>query len=379
MYQMPADGVRGHSRARGDVSGETAVEIRNVTKEFDGLTAVQDVTFDIREGEFFTILGPSGSGKSTLLRILAGLLDATAGDVYINEQNMGRVPPEKRPTNMIFQHLALFPHKNVYQNLSFGLKMQGVGKSERRARADDMLAVLGLDGYGEKDITELSGGEQQRIALGRSLLANPEILLLDEPLSSLDRRLKEEMQLELRRIHTELESTFLYVTHDQDVALTASDRIAVINEGELVQVGTPQELYEEPASRFVAEFIGETNVFAGEVVSDEHGAPAVETTDGLRLLIDNTEVKPGTDVELSLRPEEIVIGEDAADLHNVFEGTVTERVYRGDRTRYVVVVNGVDLLVQRSGRTHDRGFDTNDRVTVGWEKTAGYPIESRVT
>jgi spermidine/putrescine transport system ATP-binding protein len=372
-----SDNVVSESARDADSTGENgAVRIRNVTKEFDDVTAVDDVSFDIREREFFTLLGPSGSGKSTLLQILAGLLDATSGEVTINGRDMARVPPEKRPTNMIFQQLALFPHKSVYENLEFGLKMQGVPKAERRERADDMLDTLGLAGHGEKAIGELSGGEQQRIALGRSLLANPEILLLDEPLSSLDRKLKEEMQLELRRIHSELDSTFLYVTHDQDVALTASDRIAVIDDGELVQVGAPRELYEEPASRFVAEFIGDTNYFVGEVVSVDDDAVRIETSEGLRLVTaDRTEAAPGSRFELSLRPEEVTMGEDASGLDNQFEGTVAERIYRGDRTRYVVSVDGVELLVQRPRRSSERVFSTDESVAVGWEKTAGYPTE----
>lgn len=371
-----SDNVVSESVRGGVVRENTAVQIRNLTKEFDDVTAVKDVSFTIREGEFFTLLGPSGSGKSTLLQVLAGLLDATNGEVTINDRNMARVPPEKRPTNMIFQQLALFPHKSVYENLAFGLKMQGVAKAERRDRADEMLEVLGLDGYGDKAIDELSGGEQQRIALGRSLLANPEILLLDEPLSSLDRKLKEEMQLELRRIHSELESTFLYVTHDQDVALTASDRIAVINDGKLVQMGTPRELYEEPANQFVAEFIGDTNYFTGEVVSVDDDALTIETQEGLRLTAagrDGSEAD--SHFELSLRPEEVIIGEETAGLDNQFEGTVVDRVYRGDRTRYVVSVEGVELLVQRPRRVSETVFSTDESVTVGWEKTAGYPIE----
>lgn len=360
----------------GDAPGEIAVQVRNLTKRYGELEAVKDVSFDIREGEFFTILGPSGSGKSTLLRMLAGLEEATEGTVTINGRDMAKVPPEKRPTNMIFQHLALFPHKNVYQNLEFGLKMQGVDASDRRARADDMLEVLGLAGYGDNAIDELSGGEQQRIALGRSLLTNPEILLLDEPLSSLDRKLKEEMQLELRRIHDELESTFLYVTHDQDVALTAADRVAVINDGDLVQVGTPTELYETPANRFVAEFIGDTNFFVGEVVATDGDRVSIETEEGLRMTVTSgREIGEGSGVQLSIRPEELLIGEEATGLANVYEGTVTERIYRGDRTRYVVAVDDRELLIQRSRRKDDREFDTGDAVSVGLEATGGYLIE----
>lgn len=356
-------------------TGDVAVRIDNLTKRYGDLVAVDGVAFDILEGEFFTILGPSGSGKSTLLRMLAGLEDATEGTVMINGRDMAGVPPEKRPTNMIFQHLALFPHKNVYENLEFGLKMQGVGSGKRRERADEMLEILGLEYFGDNAIEELSGGEQQRIALGRSLLTDPEILLLDEPLSSLDRKLKEEMQLELRRIHDEIESTFLYVTHDQDVALTASDRVAVINNGELIQVGTPQELYETPVSRFVAEFIGDTNFFVCEVTSSDGNRHTMETADGLRMtVVADGEFHTGDRGQLSLRPEELSMGEDTEGLGNVYNGLVEERVYRGDRTRYVVAVDEIELLVQRSRQKEEREFDIGDAVRVGWNEGAGYLI-----
>ena len=358
-------------------TGDVAVRIKDLTKRYGDLVAVDGVSFDIREREFFTILGPSGSGKSTLLRMLAGLEDATEGTVVINGRDMAGVPPEKRPTNMIFQHLALFPHKNVYENLEFGLKMQGVGHDRRRERADEMLDILGLGDYGDNDIDELSGGEQQRIALGRSLLTNPEILLLDEPLSSLDRKLKEEMQLELRRIHDELESTFLYVTHDQDVALTASDRVAVINDGELIQVGTPQELYETPVSRFVAEFIGDTNFFVCAVTGADENRLTMETADGLQMsVVAGGDLDVDDQAQLSLRPEELSMGEAAQDLGNVYDGVVKERVYRGDRTRYVVAVNGVELLVQRGRRKGEQEFNIGDAVRVGWNEGAGYVIEA---
>lgn len=356
-----------------------AVQVRNLSKRFGEVVALDDVSFDIRDGEFFTLLGPSGSGKSTLLRIVAGLEPASSGEVRIDGSDMARVPPEKRPTNMVFQHLALFPHKNVYENLEFGLKMQGVGSAKRRERADEMLGVIELEGAGEKHVDELSGGEQQRIALGRALLANPKILLLDEPLASLDRNLKEEMQLELRRIHEELGSTFLYVTHDQDVALTASDRVAVIDDGTIVQIGTPHELYETPATAFVADFIGDTNLFTGRVVGGDGDRSTIETDAGLRIVVraeDGESLADGSSVRISLRPEEVEIGERAADPENWFEGTINERVYRGDRTRYEVAVGDTVLLVQRTRRKEDtESLDAGDEVAVGWNASDGYLVE----
>lgn len=375
---MATESKDGHG-AEGDATGEVAVRISDLSKYFGDLRALEDVSFEIREGEFFTILGPSGSGKSTLLRIVAGLEAATSGTVTIGDRDMARVPPERRPTNMVFQHLALFPHKNVYDNLEFGLKMQGIEAAKRRQRADEMLAVLGLEDAGEKHVDELSGGEQQRIALGRSLLANPNILLLDEPLSSLDRNLRDEMQLELRRIHEELGSTFLYVTHDQSVALTASDRVAVIDQGRIVQIGTPQELYEQPANAFVADFIGDTNLLDGEVMDRDGERLTIETDDGLEVVVDAADADDAGDarrVWLSLRPEDVEIGERATDHENCYAGEIDERVYRGDRTRYEVAVGETVLLVQRTRRKGDtERFEAGDAVDVGWNPADGYLVE----
>lgn len=354
-----------------DENAVDAVRIEELRKEFGDLVALDDVSLTIREGEFFTLLGPSGCGKSTLLRIISGLEETTGGMVRIKGERVERTPPEKRPTSMVFQHLALFPHKTVYENLTFGLKMQGTPKAERRKRADEMLALLDLQGYEESAIDELSGGQQQRIALGRSLLTTPEILLLDEPLSSLDAELRKEMQLELRRIQSELGATFLYVTHDQEVALTASDRIAVLNEGTVEQIGTPQEIYQSPATEFVAQFIGDTNLLEGDVVEGDDGTATVAVADGLT----TDTAYPANDVaedrvDVSLRPELITIADECVEADNVFEATVRERVYQGTDTVYFVDVDGLELRVRQPAKERVTEFEDDASVWVAWANDA---------
>lgn len=351
---------------------EAAIEIDELRKEYDSTEAVSDVSFSVRQGEFFTLVGPSGSGKTTLLRLLAGLEDKTSGTVRIDGQNVDNVPPEQRPTNMVFQDLALFPFKNVYENLSFGLKMDGVGEEERHKRADEMLNTLDLEGYGEKKVEELSGGEQQRIALGRSLLTEPDVLLLDEPLSSLDVKLRKEMQLELRRIHQDLESTFFYVTHDQEVALTASDRIGIMNEGELIQIGTPQEVYEEPATPFVAQFIGDTNLWNGTLAEEDSGV--VRTDSDLRLsVVEDGNQHAGTSVSVSVRPEQINIAQSLND-DNVLEATVKEQIYQGDDILYEVDTEGGEVTIQQSAKESTDLYEAGDSVSIGFDRKSVHLI-----
>lgn len=351
---------------------ETAIEIDDLRKEFGSVEAVKDLSFSVQQEEFFTLVGPSGSGKTTLLRLLAGLEQETSGTVHIDGLDMANVPPEQRPTNMVFQDLALFPFKNVYENLSFGLKMDGVGKTERRERADEMLKTLDLAGYGEKDVDELSGGEQQRIALGRSLLTEPDVLLLDEPLSSLDVKLRKEMQLELRRIHDNLESTFFYVTHDQEVALTASDRIGIMNEGKLIQVGTPQEVYEKPATPFVANFIGDTNIWRAEIAD---GNPATVITDsGFELAVENsTGFQPGDRVSVSFRPEQIDIGRSVT-ADNVLDAVVEEQIYKGDDIVYEVETESGEVMVQQSAKDSSDLYNTGSSVCIGFDRSSTHLI-----
>src|SRR5690606_1390251 len=251
------------------------VELRHVTKKFDDVIAVDNVSLEIERGEFFSLLGPSGCGKTTTLRMIAGFEHPTSGEVFIQGQPMGATPPFQRNVNTVFQNYALFPHMTVAENIAFGLEMKGVPKAERQRRVEEALRQVRLEGYGERRPLQLSGGQQQRVALARALINHPGVLLLDEPLGALDLKLRKEMQLELKHLQTSIGITFIYVTHDQEEALTMSDRIAVMSDGKVLQVGTPTEIYEHPANRFVADFIGESNFLHGQVTEADHDRATV--------------------------------------------------------------------------------------------------------
>lgn len=244
------------------------IQFRNIVKEFDGQIVLKGVNLDIYENEFVTLLGPSGCGKTTLLRILGGFLDATEGEVIFDGEDIAKVPPHKRELNTVFQKYALFPHMSVYQNIAFGLKIKKMSKDVIEQKVMKMLKLIGLEGYENKNVTLLSGGQQQRVAIARALVNEPKVLLLDEPLGALDLKLRKEMQYELKRIQQEVGITFIFVTHDQEEALTMSDKIVVMKDGEIQQVGTPEEIYNEPENRYVANFIGESNIIPGVMLED---------------------------------------------------------------------------------------------------------------
>ena len=244
------------------------IQFRNIVKEFDGQIVLKGVNLDIYENEFVTLLGPSGCGKTTLLRILGGFLDATEGEVIFDGEEISQVPPHKRELNTVFQKYALFPHMSVYQNIAFGLKIKKMSKDVIEQKVMKMLKLIGLEGFENKNVTLLSGGQQQRVAIARALVNEPKVLLLDEPLGALDLKLRKEMQYELKRIQQEVGITFIFVTHDQEEALTMSDKIVVMKDGEIQQVGTPQEIYNEPENRYVANFIGESNIIPAVMLED---------------------------------------------------------------------------------------------------------------
>ncbi len=248
---------------------ESIISFSQVSKRFGTVTAVNQASFDIQRGEFFSLLGPSGCGKTTLLRIVAGFETPTEGEVFIDDQPMSAIPPNRRPVNMVFQNYAIFPHLDVRANIAFGMRKSGLSKSDLNERIDEVLELIKLPGYGSRGSDELSGGQRQRVALARALIKQPKVLLLDEPLGALDKKLREQMQIELRQLQQQLGITFLFVTHDQEEALTLSDRIAVMSDGEVIEIATPAELYESPRTRFVADFIGSINFFEGEVVDSE--------------------------------------------------------------------------------------------------------------
>ncbi len=348
---------------------EYAIELRNVSKHFGPVVAVDHVTLSIRDGEFFSLLGPSGCGKTTTLRLIAGFELPTEGEVYIGGQLQGETPPYRRPVNTVFQNYALFPHMTVYENVAFGLEMRKVPKSEIRQRVREALEMVRLPGMENRKPDQLSGGQQQRVALARALVNRPKVLLLDEPLGALDLKLRKAMQLELKALQERVGITFVYVTHDQEEALTMSDRIAVMNEGRVLQVGTPEEIYERPANRFVADFIGETNFLEGRV-KEKEARKVVVLVDGaveVPALADRP-VEVGDEVTIAIRPERISVHAEPPGPH-ALPGRVEERIYVGTDIRYMIrLTDRVLLSVRQQNPGADAAvrFSPGDEVYLHW-------------
>lgn len=349
------------------------IELRNLSKQFGDLTAVSDVTVTVEDGELLCLLGPSGCGKSTTLRMIGGLETPSSGEVNIGGADVTDTPPYERDTSIVFQNWELFPHKSVLENVAFGLKMQGVGKDERRSRAREMLERVEMNGYESYDPADLSGGQKQRVALARSLAVDPEVLLLDEPLSNLDKRLREQVEIRIKEIHDQLEKTFIYVTHNQDEAFTLADRIGIMNDGRLVQVGDPIDVYQNPHNQFIEEFLGDTNIVTGTVRFDD-GLPVVETDFGSRVALpEAARVDSGDTIRISFRPEFLTVrraaDEPPSGHDTVLEGTVENILYRGAMVRYYVRVNGTELFVDRHvGNRLDLAAGTN--VQLSWTDAA---------
>ena len=341
---------------------EDAVELRDIVKQFDTpeggtVSAVDHVSLTIRDGEFFSLLGPSGCGKTTTLRLIAGFEVPTAGSIRIHNKEMSAVPPFKRPVNTVFQQYALFPHMNVEQNVGFGLEMKGVAKPERTRRVAEALALVRLMGMEMRKPKQLSGGQQQRVALARALINKPEVLLLDEPLGALDLKLRKEMQLELKTLQREVGITFIYVTHDQEEALTMSDRIAVMNKGVALQVGAPEEIYERPANRFVADFIGETNFLDGTVVEQTGKIVTMEVPGTGRLRIETSRsFSSGQSVSITVRPEKLRLNSDLGGGNNL-SGRLEDLIYIGTDTHFGVrLAGGQKVRVREQNVTYDKGL-----------------------
>ncbi len=366
--------------------GVPAIELVGVAKTYqahgEAVTAVREMNLAIREGEFFSMLGPSGCGKTTTLRMIAGFEDPSQGVVYLHGSDVTRVPPHKRDVNMVFQSYALFPHMNVYENVAFGLKRKGVPAAQIRERVGDMLAVVDLTGREKRRPRELSGGQQQRVALARALVNRPRALLLDEPLGALDLKLRQHMQVELKRIQREVGVTFVYVTHDQGEALTMSDRIAVMNDGRVEHLGTPREIYEHPATKFVAGFIGTSNLMSGTVTSLDAGRAVISFGPSERIIVPLREnpVSPGDTLELSVRPEKIdlsTVEPTGSDLC-VVRGVVNEVIYLGTSTNYdVTTSSGAQIVVfdQNASNAEDLA-ERGDSVFLSWNPRHSYLIGS---
>lgn len=347
-----------------------AVGLHGVTKRFgDDVIAVDDVDLEIQDGEFFSLLGPSGCGKTTTLRMIAGLEYPTDGSVRIFGEEMGLRPPNKRPVNTVFQSYALFPHMNVEDNVGFGLRMQKIDRSEVRQRVNETIELVQLAGLNTRRPGALSGGQQQRVALARALVNRPKVLLLDEPLGALDLKLRQTMQLELKDIQNNVGITFVYVTHDQEEALTMSDRIGVMNAGKLVQVGPSEEIYESPSSLFVASFVGDMCFLPGEIAG-----PGSVRLNGGEIVQAKTTSDPGTSITLTVRPEKLHLYGDVSELppdRNVLSGTISRRTFYGDSLSYEVALGtsgSFDVSVEN--KPGIRRWDVGDDVVVDFHPEA---------
>ncbi len=365
-----------------------AIELVGVAKEFtshgDVVAAVAGIDLTIDQGEFFSMLGPSGCGKTTTMRMIAGFEDPTRGSVFLHGRDVTNVPANKRDVNMVFQSYALFPHMSVAENVAFGLEQRRVPKAEVRTRVGEILEIVDLSGREKRRPKELSGGQQQRVALARALVNRPSALLLDEPLGALDLKLRQAMQVELKRIQREVGITFIYVTHDQGEALTMSDRIAVMNAGLIEHLGTPRDIYEHPATKFVAGFIGTSNLLDGVVTSIDGDVSVISYGDGERIVVPvraSIAVTPGNTLELTVRPEKIGISLDAPTSANgsAIRGTVTEVVYLGTATNYNVTTSaGAEVVVftQNASSAEDIAV-RGDAVWLTWEPQHSYAIGDR--
>ncbi|MDR1105111.1 MAG: ABC transporter ATP-binding protein [Treponema sp.] len=368
------------------------VIIGGVTKSFGDFTALNNVSLEINKGEFFSLLGPSGCGKTTLLRIIAGFEYPDNGTVVIDGADVLHLPPNRRQVNTVFQNYALFPHLTVFENVAFPLRIRHLSGPEVLSRVNEYLHLVQLENHAQKKPNQLSGGQKQRVAIARSLINEPRVLLLDEPLSALDAKLRQHMLIELDQIHDKIGVTFIYVTHDQQEALSVSDRLAVMDQGNILQIGTPHEIYESPATNFVARFIGETNLFDATVIKaekldkpegeDEYMAELDIPVLGRVKVTTVDEIKPGQEVSFTVRPEKIVISKEKpatkrADI-NLFSGTVDEPIYSGFQTKFYVRVREDSLfrVIKQHANYSDEGPDIlwKDDVFLSWSADDGYIV-----
>jgi putrescine transport system ATP-binding protein len=360
-------------RSRAAAGRVPLVRFEAVSKRFGKIPALEALTLDIFQGEFFALLGPSGCGKTTLLRLLAGFERPSAGRILLDGEDLSHTPPHRRPVNMMFQSYALFPHFTVERNIAFGLKQEGMPKNDIARRVAELLALVRLESYADRKPDQLSGGERQRVALARSLAKRPRVLLLDEPMAALDKKLRQETQFELMELQARLGTTFLIVTHDQDEAMTVADRIAVMERGQIVQVGPPVEIYERPNSRYVADFIGEVNIIEGRLVSTTPERTLIDTDTGRRLATTpGVELAAGATTWVALRPEKLRITTEPPHQapENLFVGTVGEIGYLGNMSIYKVRLDTGHVwkaAVANTTRHADRAVVIGERVWVSFD------------
>lgn len=355
------------------------IQFVNVTKKYGDFTAIDNLNLDIYEREFYALLGPSGCGKTTLLRLLAGFEEPTSGSILIGGEDISHIPPNKRSVNMMFQSYALFPHMNVEKNIGFGLKQEGRSKEEIKQRVDEMLALVQLEEFAKRKPHQLSGGQRQRVALARSLAKKPKLLLLDEPLGALDKKLRERTQFELMNLQESLGLTFMIVTHDQEEAMTVSSRIAIMDKGIVKQVDTPAIIYEAPNSRYVSDFIGNVNFIEGVVTSQDEKKVIVETNDGDSLILHSaTPLNVGATIWLSIRPEKVGVSKTKPEgVNNILQGKVEDIAYSGNiSTYYVRLANGETVKAQttNSRRLSAREITWEDDVWLYWTDTAAIAL-----
>ena len=344
------------------------VEFKAVSMHYDTVAALDDVSLAIEEGEFFGLLGPSGSGKTTLLRAIAGFVVPDAGDIHIGARDLAAVPVHRRDIGMVFQHYALFPHMSVWDNVAFGLSVRRVGGAEVANRVKAMLDLVQLEGLEARRPAQLSGGQQQRVALARALITRPQVLLLDEPLGALDKRLRQQMQVELRQIQREIGTTTVFVTHDQEEALTLSDRIALLDAGRIVQVGTPRDVYERPRTAFAAQFLGDANFFTGRLAPGSDAATRIRLEPGIELRASEPPPDSARPVTLAVRPEKLDIvaaGSHTPPGNNVLAGRVTQSVYAGSSVTYRISTQAGSVTVFEQSRG-SLTFELDNEVVLSW-------------
>jgi len=363
-------------------SQDIDIQFRGVTKRFEDVVAVDDVSLTVERGAFFSFLGPSGCGKTTSLRLIAGFDQPSEGEVFIGGNSVVGIPSHKRPVNMVFQQYALFPHMDVAANIGYGLRQRNPkpGKAEITKRVDETLEMVRLGGFGKRKVWELSGGQQQRVALARALINHPTCLLLDEPLAALDRKLRREMQIELQTLQRDVGITFILVTHDQEEALSMSDTICIMRDGKIIQSGSPRELYDEPVNKYVADFVGKTNFFSGEVVDSNGTSVSVKSVSGQVLVglqpKSAAALANKSKASIAVRPEMISIS--AADEPNqnsnvAIQGQVMNRIFLGEHSEYLIATEGYgDVLVlsPKVIESHSKSFAPGDQVSISWTPEA---------